>query len=74
MANRINSDHQRIINNRDQLDSPAPGYLSSQSHSSKNSHTVDDVIVSLANAYENRRARQASEWERMGRQTLQLLL
>ena len=28
----------------------------------------DDLIVSLANAHENRRARQVTEWERMRRQ------
>ena len=27
----------------------------------------DDVIMSLANAYENKRARQVSEWEHMRR-------
>ena len=26
---------------------------------------IDDVIASLANAHENRRARQVNEWERM---------
>jgi hypothetical protein len=29
---------------------------------------ADDVIVSLANAYENQRARQVTEWEQMRRQ------
>lgn len=28
--------------------------------------TTDDVIASLANAPENRRARQVNEWERVG--------
>lgn len=27
-------------------------------------HSVDDIILSLANAYENKRARQVNEWER----------
>lgn len=31
------------------------------------SFRIDDVIASLANDYENRRARQVSEWERMAR-------
>jgi hypothetical protein len=26
---------------------------------------ADDIILSLANAYENKRARQVSEWERV---------
>jgi hypothetical protein len=30
--------------------------------------SFDDVIASLANAYENQRARITSEWERLGRQ------
>ena len=28
-------------------------------------NSADDVILSLANAYENKRARQISEWERV---------
>lgn len=28
-------------------------------------NSADDVILSLANAYENKRARQVSEWERV---------
>lgn len=30
---------------------------------------IDDVIYSLANTIENRRARQVTEWERLRRQT-----
>jgi hypothetical protein len=30
----------------------------------------DDVIMSLANAYENQRARQVTEWEQMRRQAV----
>ena len=33
---------------------------------------IDDLIVSLANAHENRRARQVTEWEVMGRHHVQL--
>jgi hypothetical protein len=44
----------------------------SQIHTSRSNNTnarpFDDVIASLANATENRRARQVSEWERMRRQ------
>jgi len=40
---------------------------SSRSHTT-NARPSDDVIASLANATENRRARQVSEWERMRRQ------
>ena len=35
---------------------------------SKNNPRFDDLIVSLANAHENRRARQVSEWEKMRQQ------
>lgn len=28
-------------------------------------NSADDIILSLANAYENKRARQVSEWERV---------
>ena len=41
--------------------------------SSRNNNTtsqIDDVIGSLANAYENKRARQVNEWERLWRQDL----
>ncbi len=41
----------------------------SQIHTSQSRNTIvrpfDDVIASLANAHENRRARQVTEWERM---------
>lgn len=33
------------------------------------SKNIDDVIISLANASENRRARQVTEWERLRRQS-----
>ena len=33
----------------------------------------DDVIVSLANAYENQRARQVTEWEQMRRQAVEIM-
>jgi hypothetical protein len=36
---------------------------SGRSHSKENT-VNDELIVSLADAYENRRARQVSEWER----------
>ncbi len=40
-----------------------------QASVSKTTHQIrpqaDDVILSLANAYENKRARQVTEWERV---------
>ena len=77
MANRINDHPGSKLNRTNQLDAPSVNYLSearSSTRQSKNNSNVDDVIVSLANAYENRRARQATEWEMMGRQNLRQLL
>ncbi len=37
--------------------------------SSSRSH-LDDIIGSLANEYENKRARQVSEWERLLKQNI----
>jgi len=31
----------------------------------------DDLIVSLSDAYENKRARQVVEWEKLGRQNIE---
>ena len=41
--------------------------ISKQSENSTN----DDVIVSLSDAYENKRARQVFEWEKVRRQNVQ---
>lgn len=38
---------------------------------SKENSTNDDLIVSLSDAYENKRARQVFEWERVRRQNVQ---
>ncbi len=38
---------------------------------SKENNFNDDLIVSLSDAYENKRARQVFEWERVRRQNLQ---
>ncbi len=37
----------------------------------KNNFSPDDVIVSLANAVENKRARQVNEWESLGMKSVQ---
>jgi len=52
---------------RDHARETNPQIHSSQSRNT-NARPFDDVIASLANATENRRARQVSEWERMRRQ------
>jgi hypothetical protein len=76
----------RIINNHSNNDADRRNRLTTSLSSTrynpeaasgtnlKNNLSVDDVIVSLSNAYENRRARQATEWERVGRQNIPLVL
>lgn len=72
MVNQVNiqNDGERDILNRQ--DAAALNYypetLSSSRSQLKPATRFDDLIVSLANAHENRRARQVTEWERMRRQ------
>lgn len=68
MVNRIdhNSTRQnRSVNNKKGL-AAAPGVRLSAA-------SLDDVISMLANAPENRRARQVTEWESMRRQVFRQL-
>ena len=45
--------------------------LSTRNQKSKDNSQPDDLIVSLSDAYENKRARQVFEWELVRRQNLQ---
>jgi hypothetical protein len=45
--------------------------LSTRNSKSKDNTSNDDLIVTLSDAYENKRARQVVEWEKLGRQNLQ---
>jgi len=47
---------------------------SSTQHRRSSAKTVyiDDVITSLANAHENRRARQVTEWQRVAAQSFRM--
>ena len=45
--------------------------LSTRISKSKENQTNDDIIASLSDAYENKRARQVFEWERTRRQNAQ---
>ncbi len=45
--------------------------LSNRISKSKEPKSGDDLIVSLSDAYENRRARQVIEWEKVRRQNAQ---
>ena len=47
------------------LNSTAAVRPSKQRSQQFNNYSADDVILSLSNAYENKRARQVSEWERV---------
>lgn len=45
--------------------------LSKRISKQKDTFQTDDLIGSLADAYENKRARQVIEWEKMRRQNVQ---
>jgi hypothetical protein len=45
--------------------------LSTRISKTKENYSNDDLIVSLADAYENKRARQVFEWEKIRRQNAQ---
>lgn len=45
--------------------------LTKRSSKSKNNQSNDDLILSLSDTYENKRARQVFEWERVRRQNVQ---
>jgi hypothetical protein len=45
--------------------------LSTRISKTKGNYSNDDLIVSLADAYENKRARQVFEWEKIRRQNAQ---
>jgi hypothetical protein len=44
---------------------PQPAQTGSSTRSKIDPMPLDDLIVALANARENRRARQVTEWERL---------
>jgi hypothetical protein len=45
--------------------------LTKRSSRSKNNQLNDDLVLSLSDAHENKRARQVFEWERVRRQNVQ---
>lgn len=49
-----------------------PQFISSSVSNPKELNINDDLIVSLSDAYENKRARQVFEWERLRRKNLQI--
>ena len=66
----VNQNQPRVSSNS-QLSAPARAALDlvPDSHSFKRSQ-IDEIIGSLANAYENKRARQVVEWDRLSKQNL----
>jgi hypothetical protein len=69
MANRINRDTARENPTRSQTETQIAGYMfgstTTRKYTNNEHYALDEVIAHLANAHENRRARQVSEWERM---------
>lgn len=67
MVNRIRQDvapeHDSINSHQNALSHA----LSSSRSPSKNDPINDELIITLADAYENKRARQVNEWERRQR-------
>ncbi len=61
MANRIRTKSAGETRKHKDPDSPPKVLLSRKSYPTENNS--EDVIGSLSNAYENRRARQVGEWE-----------
>lgn len=62
MVNRIHTDTARSQNSDLKKRDTSDRVLSSKLRS-------DDIISSLANAHENRRARQVTEWQQLGAKT-----
>lgn len=69
MVNRKNINIARSADNRHENET-SNQLLSARQTSQKDRSKTDDLIGSLANAYENKRARQVSEWERVGFQSI----
>lgn len=66
MANHINTQNDGNRNKLTRHDSAAINYISETRPSPRSQPKhIDDLIVALANAHENRRARQVTEWEKM---------
>jgi len=73
MVNRINHNIAREIDKLNEIDAAVLSYhqpLPAQKIQFIDSALNDDLISSLSDAYENRRARQVVEWERLYRQNV----
>lgn len=67
MVNRTNRNIARHIDRLNDKDTSVHAYQpnASAKHQLRDNLFNDDVIAALSNAYENRRARQVVEWERL---------
>lgn len=70
MINREPTSAARNTRGSHNLESQTRRSTSSRRYASHETAVNDDLIMSLANAYENVRARQVTEWEWMRRQTV----
>lgn len=73
MVNQANTNVTRDIdklNEKDNLAVSGLAELLSSRKAQKDNLINDEVIVSLSDAYENKRARQVTEWERLRRQAV----
>lgn len=72
MVNRINPNRDSKRDRLNRQDAAAINYFSETLPSTKSQPKyIDDLIVFLANAHENARARQVTEWERMRQYNVQ---
>ncbi len=75
MVNRINENPNRNGDKLTRQDAVAINYNSEPFSSTRSQPKhIDDLIVSLSNAHENRRARQVTEWEKMRQHNVQSAL
>lgn len=73
MVNQINKNAANEINKLNENEALAvldyvSELLSARLSKTKDTHLTDELIVSLQDTYENKRARQVFEWERVRRQ------
>jgi hypothetical protein len=70
MVQRITTKSAEKRSDSDNLALYQTGHSSFARTQSRDSILSDDLIVSLADAYENKRARQVTEWEQLRRQNV----
>ncbi|HUR99549.1 MAG TPA: hypothetical protein VMZ26_15900 [Pyrinomonadaceae bacterium] len=63
MANQIGNNAAAEARNESDIQNSNPPFFSNKPRSATEKN--DELIVSLSDAYENRRARQVGEWERL---------